>query len=122
MQFIAYSFIKKVSSSLGTEKLRETLKEVKENNECVSVSLIDLAVKIDFYRAFPFDDFKVVLAQIQNNFLPKTLLKMLALNHLYMFSTDYKESQKIFSLLDVSVQTQKSIMLNSTKKNKLRST
>ncbi|HHW02050.1 MAG TPA: AAA family ATPase [Thermoanaerobacterales bacterium] len=117
-ELLAFSLIKKTSGSLGTEKLNEIFNEVKNNYDYISINLIDISIKLDYYKAFPFDDIQFLLERLKSNLFSRSLLTGLVLQYLYMFPTEYKERQKIASILGISIKTQRNIDLISTQKKK----
>ena len=84
---ISYSFIRKISGCIGSENLSETFKEVLNKNDIISVRLVDMSIKLDFFKAFPYGDISKLQKTLAENPLPLTILKRLVINHLYMFPT-----------------------------------
>lgn len=119
-EFLSFSVIKKTSNAIGTENLSQTFNEIIENNEMISVKLIDVSIKLDFFRTFPFDEIEKLVVQLKNNLLPMSLLKRFVLEHLYMFDElNHREKQKLCNLLDISIKTQLAINRKSTRKKKI---
>ncbi|KUO73385.1 MAG: hypothetical protein APF77_13770 [Clostridia bacterium BRH_c25] len=115
---VSYTFIKKVASVVGYEKLSETFKNVLNNNNTVAVNMIDIAIKLDYFRNFPYDDIKRLKRELPGNKLPYILLQRMVINHLYMFETSYKNRQRICELLEIPIAAQLAIDYTSTiKKN-----
>jgi predicted MPP superfamily phosphohydrolase/energy-coupling factor transporter ATP-binding protein EcfA2 len=50
---IGFAYIKKVSSSVGSVKLRPTFTDLKKKSSKASIDLVDLAIRLDHYGAFP---------------------------------------------------------------------
>ncbi|CCU80930.1 hypothetical protein HSACCH_02432 [Halanaerobium saccharolyticum subsp. saccharolyticum DSM 6643] len=119
-EFISYFVIKKVSNSVGNQKLNETFAEVAEEFDYISVELINVSIKLDYYQGFPFEDVKKLYNEVENNLLPKSLLKRFIINYFYMFDDlDYKQKQKIFDLLNIPIKTSHFIANKSTQKKLL---
>ena len=107
---------KKTASSLGSDKLAETFDEILDKHNYTAAQLIDISIKLDFYKAFPSNDIKKLKEKISNDFLPLTVLKRMVINHLYMFPVDYKDKQKICNMLEIPMKTQRAIDIVSTQK------
>lgn len=115
---LCYGFIKKISYSVGSEHLSETFKQIKENSDVTSVHLVDTAIKLDFYKAFPYNDIKALTKRIAGNLLPYNLLRQLVLDYLYMFPTSERDKQRICSMLGIPMATQRLIAMKSTQKKR----
>lgn len=113
---ISYNVIKKVSNSVGSDNLVGTFKKLLNDNDTVSVKLIDISIKLDHLRTIPFNEIKDLNNTLKSNLLPYNILRGLVVNHLYMFHTSYKDKQRICDLLDISVGKQRSIELLSHRK------
>ena len=111
-------FIKKISGSIGSENLSPTFEAIREKNGETSVQLVDMSIKLDFFRDFPYADIKKLKSKLSGNILPDILLKRMTINYLYMFPTTYKEKQKICSTLGISMGTQRAIDISSTQKKR----
>ncbi len=115
---LCYGFIKKISYSVGSEHLFETFKQLKEKNDLTSVHLVDVAIKLDFYKDFPYSDIKELRKRIGSNLLPYSLLRQMVIDYLYMFPTSVQEKQKIASLLEIEMATQRLIQMRSSQVKK----
>jgi predicted MPP superfamily phosphohydrolase/GTPase SAR1 family protein len=116
---ISYSFIRKISGCIGSENLSETFKEVLNKNDIISVRLVDMSIKLDFFKAFPYGDISKLQKTLAENPLPLTILKRLVINHLYMFPTSYKDKQRICNALKISMAFQRTIDVTSTQKKRI---
>lgn len=116
---ISYFFIKKISGSNGSENLSETFKEVLNKNDIISVHLVDISIKLDFFKAFPYSDIRKLQKTLEKNPLPLTVLKRLVIDHLYMFPTTYEDKQRICDKLEISMTSQRTIDITSTQKKRI---
>ena len=114
--FITTGFVKKVSNSIGHEKLSETFTEILEKNFTNSFNLIDISIKLDFYENFPFAELKNLSEKFKEYGLPHVTLQRLVINYLYMFPTSVKDKQKICTLLGIPIDNQRIIQLKSPEK------
>ena len=78
--------------------------------------MIDISIKLNYFKDFPFKEIKELMEESFNNYMPITVLKMMVINYLYMFPTSISEKQKICALLGISVQFQQIIDNKSTQK------
>ncbi len=115
---LCYGFIKKISYSIGSEHLSETFKQLKEKNDITSVHLVDVAIKLDFYKDFPYSDIKELKKRIGYNLLPYSLLRQMVFDYLYMFPTSVQERQEIAGLLGIEMAAQRLIQMKSTQVKK----
>lgn len=114
--FITTGFVKKVSGSIGHEKLSETFSDILKNNSTNSFNLIDISIKLDFYENFPFAELKYLSEKFKEHGLPHVTLQRLVINYLYMFPTSEKDKQKICNLLGIPIDNQRMIELKSPEK------
>jgi hypothetical protein len=116
---ISYHTIKKVSESIGSEDLYATYRRISDVHDSTAVKLIEISIKLDQSRSLPYNDIRVLKESAEGNVMATSLLKVLVINHLYMFDTDYRDKQRICALLGIPMAKQRSIDLLSTqKKNK----
>ncbi len=118
IEIITFAFIKKTGGAIGSEKIRETISEIVERNAFNSVYLIDMSIKLDFYRGFPYEDIERLKNRFKSTPLPQFLLRRLVLYYLYMFPTGYKEKQKICNILGISMGNQRKIDEISTQRKR----
>lgn len=114
---ISHYFIKKVSSTVGTINLEETFLKVLDKNDMISVKLIDLAIKLDHGHAIPFKDIENFIKDLPNtNHLALHILRVLAVEHMYMFHVEFRDRHKIIDMLDINERTKQRIALDGPKK------
>ncbi len=118
---LSYGFIKVISSSVGSERLSPTFKEILDTHNLTSVSLIDASIKLDFYKNFPYEDLRKVKEKVEGNILPHALLREMVREYLYMFPTSYKDRQRICELVGITMMEQRMIEQASTQKKLLSS-
>jgi len=115
---ISYSFIKKISDSIGTEYLNEILEKIYKKQDFNSVQLIKLAIKLDHYKGFPDSDIKKLKTEFDGLHLPTQIMKRLVVNHLYLFPTDHKQKSRILNFLNIPMRNQ--LRIDQTSKQKKR--
>jgi hypothetical protein len=103
---ISYSFIKKISDSIGTEYLNDILEKVYLKQDFNSVKLVKLAIKLDHYRGFPDSYIKKLNTELTGSHLPTQIMKRLVVNHLYLYPTNHIQKSKILTFLDIPIESQ----------------
>ncbi|MED4402069.1 metallophosphoesterase [Metabacillus fastidiosus] len=105
---ISFQFIKKVSSSVGSDQLADVFERVLQDNNTVAVNLIDLSIKLDHIQIIPFKEISEIKDELKkNNIIGYSLLRGLLVNHLYMFNTNFREKQRICDMLNISIESQR---------------
>lgn len=115
---LSYGFIKRISTSIGSEKLSQTFKEILENNDNNAFRLIDISIKLDFFRSFPYSEVDKLAKTFTRKSLPYALLRSFVINYLYMFPTEFRDKQRICNILGISMQTQRVIAETSSQKKR----
>lgn len=103
---ISYSFIKKISDSIGTEYLNDILEKVYLNQDFNSVKLVKLAIKLDHYRGFPDSYIKRLKNELTGSHLSTQIMKRLVVNHLYLYPTNHIQKSKILTFLNIPIVAQ----------------
>ncbi|MFA7061667.1 MAG: metallophosphoesterase [Pedobacter sp.] len=115
---ITFGFVKKISNSIGIDKLTETFKELLQNNQFPSYQLIDISIKLDFIKSFPIDDIRMLKNEFTGNTVALNLLRRLVINYIYMFPTTVKMKQQVCGCLEISMDSQRAIDSTSVQKLK----
>jgi hypothetical protein len=72
----AFAVMKRISYSVGLEILAETYKRLRESAEVpVAFGLIDLAVKLDHFKAFPQDEVEENWTEARKNYYLQMLIR-----------------------------------------------
>lgn len=110
----AYTIIKRISNSIATKDLEPTFNDIRDkfpqNN---AVSLIDISNKLEYSANFPFSDVDSLVSKLKTNKFPFFLLRRLSLNYLRMFPMKDKDKQKICSKLEIPINVQRQIEMQS---------
>jgi len=115
---ISYSLLKSISQYIGSERISETLREVKDRNDINSVHLTDISIRLDYFKAFPYEEMKKLEKRLSGNVLPLTVLKRMVIDHLYMFPVSYTEKQRICNILGIPMASQRMIEMSSDQKKR----
>src|SRR5205823_5482813 len=105
---IAYGIVQKISHSVGSERLKETYKDVLfevKDKAPKAISLIDVSIKLDHFKGIPEDEILVLYSGLKTNIFTSTILRQLVLNHLYLYPSSYRTRQSICSKLDIAIES-----------------
>lgn len=114
---ISYTFIKKISDSVGNPKLMEKYGKVQEEMDFSSVKLVNLLIKLDHGSGFPDRDLQSIKVYVEKHPMAYFLLKRIIVNHLHRHPVNYKDKQRICEFLGISVESQIKLDLERNKKN-----
>jgi hypothetical protein len=107
LHILAYTFIRRVSQAVGSEHLEETYKEIQDARIPVSISLIDMSIKLDHFQTFPKNELIKLYNSFRKNHFASTLLRLMVRDHLYLYPTDWQTRQSICEKLDIRVNDPK---------------
>ncbi len=115
----SFGLTKRVSNSIGYDKLKNSFEKALDLNAVNSVKLIDISIKLGY------SSIKSQLTAIEKheetmntNKLSFLVLRTLAIDHLYMFDTDYKTRTRLCQILKISEKEQLKIDATSKVKKK----
>lgn len=111
------AIITRISNSVGDDRLNKTFDKILENNPYNSYKLINLSTDLN-YPGMPINIIEKYSKEMKNNIMCCRLLQDLVIDHMYKFDVDYKDKNKIQSLLRIKVQDQVYIQNSSQIKRK----
>lgn len=111
----AWGITKRIASSIGYDKLKNSFEKALLNQPTNSVKLIDLCIKLG-YSGIPMEEIESYKKVMEKNKLSFVVLQNLIIDHMYMFDTDYKTKQKVCSTLNISIEEQ--LRIDATSKVK----
>lgn len=103
---ISYLFIKKISDSVGTNKLIDKYPKVQEELDFASVKLINFLIKLDQSSGFPDRDLQSIKDKIEKHPMSYFILKRMVVNHLHRHPVNYKDKQRICTFLGIPMESQ----------------
>jgi len=104
--------ITRISNSVGDDRLNKTFDKILDNNPFNSYKLINLAINLN-YPGLPMSNIEQYSKDMRNNIMCYRLLQDLVISHMYKFDVDYKNKNKISSLLNITIQNQLYIQKSS---------
>ncbi len=106
---ICFSFIYKPMLSVTSEYLLQTISTVVKRSKSGSYKLIELAAAMEVNGDIPFNLISEVSQISRGNPYMEYILKCIGLNYLYRFKTNEREKQKLCSELNISMNSQRAI-------------
>jgi hypothetical protein len=105
-RILGFTVIKNISNSVGLEKLGSTYDAlVKSLEPSVSVRLIDAAIRLDHYAAFPEKEILQLHRALTEHPFARQLLADLVAHHLMLIPTDYRIRQRVCALLGIQMSS-----------------
>jgi hypothetical protein len=98
---VGFGMIKWVTQSIGSEKLEETFKDLRCEDQSVATALIDTSIKLDHINTYPLDDIKVLRKRLDSNLYSFSLLQLLVLYHMDLFYVPREIKQRMCQLVDI---------------------
>lgn len=111
-----FGVVKQIASAVGMQQLAQTYAEVLEQwGGNVPASLVDLAIKLDHFRAVPVREIETMFAANRKNFYVQGVIRDLVADFLYLHRLqDPKVRQKLGAI--VSIQSTAPKMLDNPHK------
>jgi len=103
---ISFTFIKKVSDSVGTNKLMDKYPKVQDELNFASVKLINFLIKLDHASGFPDRDMQTLKDEVEKHPMSYFLMKRMVVNHLHRHPVNYKDKQRICAFLGIPLESQ----------------
>lgn len=99
--------IRKIASSIGSKEAGEIYASIQKDDPSPALILLNQAIEFHFKRNLDIQSLSVTATKLKNNPVCTRILKEMTIQHTYMFPVDYKEKQKLATLLGISVQGQR---------------
>jgi len=106
---LSLSVIKKISLSVGSDKLISLFDEICEKNPTPAHKLINLAIHLEFKKELPKKMIESMVKDFGDNILCNRMLQEIVVQHLYMHYLEYDEKQWVASTLKIPVASQQLI-------------
>ncbi|WP_049200060.1 AAA family ATPase [Serratia marcescens] len=99
--------IRKIASSIGSKEAEEIYDSLGGEKPTPAEALLRQAIQLKFKRKMDIETISNTLSKIQGNPVCIRILKEMIIQHVYMFPVDYKDKQRIDSMLELSVKQQR---------------
>lgn len=104
ISFFTYSYIYKIASCIGDDKLYETFCDIEKELDVTSVKLVNLAIRLRYFNGkFPYSYVETMIKLNKNNILPQFLIRHMVREYLYMYKTSVSERSKITNLVGIPI-------------------
>ena len=107
-QMVSYGVVRRISRSVGSPDLKLTFEALREATDTPSVKLIHTSVRLDQFASFPLGEIVALYDQLDRQWLPKSVVRMLVVTHLYMFPVPYDIKQSVCERLGISYKSVRS--------------
>jgi len=115
---ITHQFLKKITSCVGTNKLKEIYPEVLKKNNTNAIKLINFSIKLEYLDGFPINDLKELKKELSKNLLPYSILRREVVNYIYMYPLSVEKKQQIGEAISLPISTFRKIEATSSVKKK----
>lgn len=104
---VSIMLMKKVSNNIGNDRLLITYDKVLKKNDYNSINLIDISIRLDFFKNIPLAKIKELNKKFKGNWTSKFILQQMVINYLYMFPVKFNIRQQICDELSIKLKPQK---------------
>lgn len=126
MSWLIFAVVRRSAELLGSQKLQITHEKLGGANESALSRLISLATELDHPSltsggkgvVVPIDKISSISHYLDGNHCGQVVLRRMAIDHVYKYSIDYRDKQRLCSELGISVARQEQISLLSAKKRR----
>ena len=103
--YISMSIIKKISLSMGSERLKLTFSDVKKAKNILPYDIIDLSIRFDSFRDFPEKELLDIFSKIdESNYCVNLLLKHLTITRFKMLPTKSDVRHRVCEKIGIKIQ------------------
>lgn len=114
-EMLCFGMIKRISSAVGSERLIPTYEDVKSVYNNKATEFVQIAIRLDHERNFPEKRVLELKNAIKKNLFGETLLRLLVVDHFYLFPRPFRVRQRVCSQLGIAPQ-KKMLMTGATRK------
>ena len=108
--FITYNFIygmlHKIAHSIGYDKIIEMADIVNNKTNTEASKLINISIHTWYKKELDIDEIRKLNDEFSDNQFAQRILKDIVIQHLYMHKVDYREKQKLSSILNLPIEGQ----------------
>lgn len=108
--------LRKISSSIGSKEAYSIYEKLEESSATPAVSLIRFSIDLQFNKTLNIRSVFDCAEKLKGNSVCTRILKEMIVQHIYIFPVEYKEKQKLSSMLGISVKGQRRMDLRKAGK------
>lgn len=101
------SVVRKIASSIGSKEALEIYFDLEDKKKTPAFTLIRQSIELQFNKRLDVKSLEKSVEYLHENPVGIRILKEMVVQHIYMFPVDYKEKQKLSSMLGISIQGQR---------------
>jgi hypothetical protein len=113
---VSYSFVKRTSKSIASRNLGPICDALCENDNQISTKLITIASQLSFPGGINVKGIKDFYSEIYGNKIAESILKIIVMEHLYMFDVPISMRQQLCSYLKIEQEKKNALFYNEGEK------
>lgn len=120
LQGVAFGFIYRTAAAVSSRELAEDVHAAAKSIGTPAARLIELAVKLDSPESLPREFIKKLSDEVKSDIVGGNMIRMLALQRLYMFKMTHEDKQWLASQEILEMKTVDSVSFRSRKTKMLK--
>ncbi|MGJ7509868.1 metallophosphoesterase [Variovorax sp. GT1P44] len=120
LQSVAFGFIYRTAAAVSSRDLSEDIQAAAKSIGTPAARLIDLAVRLDSPEPLPRDFIRKLDEEVKADIVGGSMIRMLALQRLYMFRTTHEDKQWLASQEILDIKRVDSVSYQSRKTKSLK--
>ncbi|NHH85339.1 TIR domain-containing protein [Cobetia sp. MB87] len=101
--------VRKISTSVGSKEAMQIYRMIEDREPTPALHLLKLSIELYFFKKINIDSIETCMTKLSDNTVCARIVKELVVRHIYMFPVNFKDKQKLSSLLNISVRGQSQI-------------
>lgn len=115
IEILTYVFVRLAAGYVGSEFLKDVIRDTVDERGTVAYRLIGLAVDLDQGGELSLETIRKVDRDVRNNVFAQRLVRLLTVRYLYMFRTNDRDKQRLCAELGIPIENQRKMDVQSTK-------
>ena len=96
----------KIAHSIGYDKIIEMADIVNNKTNTEASKLINISIHTWYKKELDIDEIRKLNDEFSDNQFAQRILKDIVIQHLYMHKVDYREKQRLSSILNLPIEGQ----------------
>lgn len=101
------SVVRKIGNSIGSKEALEIYFQLEDEKQTPAFTLIRQSIELQFNKKLDVKSLSKSVEFLHDNPVAIRILKEMVIQHIYMFPVEYREKQKLSSMLGISMQGQR---------------